>query len=259
MSSKYLCSTYVPATNSIMNTFGVMPSYALNRQCSSVKGELHSCEFPRYLGANGATRTPPSVTGETIEDSLSVAPRDEWVLFCNRDKFDLIAIYDDASETPGPPDAPLSRLIRAIYETAFRKILKRVPVLLIGGLEAWKREFGDQELVVEQAPVAPVAPVPVTTPLVSPPPAAEAYVPSPPQPPVSQLAPISRTSPPGAAMTTPQPEAIRSLPPVPRSPLPNRTMAGMQSVPDSRPSTVSDNHPRQSFDHGGVSPRYGFF
>jgi DnaJ family protein C protein 7 len=36
-------------------------------------------------------------------------------------------------------------------------------VLLIGGLEAWKREFGDQELVVEQAPA------PVTTPLVSPP------------------------------------------------------------------------------------------
>lgn len=197
-----------------------------------------------------------SVTGETIEDSLSVAPRDEWVLFCNRDKFDLIAIYDDASETPGPADAPLARLIRAIYETAFRKILKRVPVLLIGGLEAWKREFGDQELVVEQAHVAPV---PVTTPLVSPQPAPEAYVPSPPQLPVSQLAPISRTSPPGPVATSSHPERIRSLPPVPRSPLPIRTMAGTQSVPDSRPSTVPDSHPRQSFDHGPVSPRYGLF
>lgn len=258
MSSRYLCSTYVPATNSMMNTSGVMPSYASSRQCSSVKGELHSCKFP-ITWALTVLRTPHSVTGETIEDTLSVAPRDEWVLFCNRDKFDLIAIYDDASETPGPPDAPLSRLICAIYETAFRKILKRVPVLLIGGLEAWKREFGDQELVIEQAPVAPVAPIPVTSPLVSPPPAAEAYVPSPPHPPVSQLAPISRTSPPGAAMTTPQPETIRSLPPVPRSPLPNRTMAGTQSVPDSRPSTVSDSHPRQSFDHGGVSPRYSFY
>jgi len=194
------------------------------------------------------------VTGQTIEDSLTVAPRDEWVLFCNRDKFDLIAIYDDASETPGPPDAPLARLIQAIYETAFRKILKRVPVLLIGGLEAWKREFGDQELVLEEAPVAPVAPVPVSTSLVPPPPAAEADVPS---RPVSQLAPISRTSPPGAATTSPQPETIRSLPPAPRSPLPNRTVAGTQSVPDSHPSTVSNNHPRQSFDHGTISPRYG--
>ena len=68
-------------------------------------------------------------------------------MFCNRHKFDLVAIYDDASETPGPPDAPLSKLERAIYETAFCKILKRVPVLLIGGLEAWKREFGERELV----------------------------------------------------------------------------------------------------------------
>jgi ubiquitin carboxyl-terminal hydrolase 8 len=176
-------------------------------------------------------------------------------LFCNRNKFDLVAIYDDDSEMPGPPDAPLARLIRAIYETAFRKILKRVPVLLIGGLEAWKRLYGDQELVVERAPVAPI---PVTAPLVSPPPqATEAYVQSSPQPPVSQLAPVSRTSPPNAASTSPQPETVRSLPPVPRSPFPNRTMAGTQSISDSRPSPVLDSHPRQSFDQGAVSPRYG--
>lgn len=174
-------------------------------------------------------------------------------MFCNRDKFDLIAIYNDASETPGPPDAPLSRLIRAIYETAFRKMLKRVPVLLIGGLEAWKREFGVQELIVEQAPVAPT---PVTARV--PPPATEMYVPSPPQPPVSQLAPVSRTSPPGASMTSPQPEAIRSLPPVPRSPLPNRTRAGTESVSDPRPLPVPDSRPRHSFDQGSISPRYGF-
>ena len=82
-----------------------------------------------------------------IEDSLIVAPRDEWISFCDRDKFDLVAIYDDTSETPGPSDAPLSRLERAIYETAFRKI-KSVPVLLVGGLDAWKREFGEREIVL---------------------------------------------------------------------------------------------------------------
>ena len=69
-------------------------------------------------------------------------------MFCNRDKFDLVVIHDDASETRAPPDAPLARLESAIYETAFRRILKRVPVLLIGGLKAWKREFGKRELVV---------------------------------------------------------------------------------------------------------------
>lgn len=173
-------------------------------------------------------------------------------MFCNRDKFDLIAIYDDASETPGPPEAPIAKLIYAIYETSFRKILKRVPVLLIGGLEAWKHEFGVQELVAEQAPVVPP---PVTTPLVSPT-TAEVYVTSSPQPPVSQLAPVSRTSPPDAATTTPQPETFRTLPPIPRSPLPNRTKAGAESVSDSRPSPVPDSHPRRSFDQGSISPRY---
>ena len=128
-------------------------------------------------------------------------------------------------------------------------------VLLIGGLEAWKHHYGGQELVVEQAPAAPV---PVTAPLVSPPPqTTEAYVQPSPQPPVSQLAPVSRTSPPNAASTSSQPETVRSLPPVPRSPFSNRTMAGTQSVSDSRPSPVPDSHPRQSFDQGAVSPRYG--
>ena len=89
-----------------------------------------------------------------IEDSLIVAPRDEWILFCDRDKFDLVAIYDDASETPGPSEAPLSRLERAIYETAFRKI-KTVPVLLVGGLNAWKREFGEREVVLAKVPIYP--------------------------------------------------------------------------------------------------------
>jgi hypothetical protein len=125
-----------------------------------------------------------------------------------------------------------------------------VPVLLIGGLEAWKREFGVQELVVEQAPVVP----PVS------PPATEVYEPSSPQLPVPQLAPVSRTPPPGAAMTSPQPEIVRSLPPIPRGPLPpNRTKAGTESVTDSRPSPVPDSHPRHSLDQGPSSPRYGLF
>jgi len=109
-----------------------------------------------------------SVSGESIEGSLTVAPRDELVLFLNRDKFDLIVIYDDASETPGPPDAPISNLIRAIYVNAFRKILKRVPVLLIGGIQAWKRSFGAQEvrgLGVEDVPV-PLS-IPVAQPAVA--------------------------------------------------------------------------------------------
>ncbi|KAI0296552.1 hypothetical protein B0F90DRAFT_1811293 [Multifurca ochricompacta] len=185
-----------------------------------------------------------SVTGESIEDSLTVAPRDEWVLFRNRDKFDIIAIYDDASETPGPPDAPLARLVRAIYETAFRKILKRVPVVLIGGLESWKREFGDRELVVAEPPVIPV---PISIPPIIPP-AAEVYVPPSPQP---SALPIPSS--PSVAATSPKPDTFRALPPIPRSPLPSRTRMGPEVVSETRPPPIPDNHP---FDQGPASPRY---
>lgn len=88
-----------------------------------------------------------SVTAQTIEDSLVVAPRNESMLFANRDKFDLIAVYDESSETFGDANSPLAIFVRAVYERAFRKILKHPPMLLVGGLQAWKREFGETELV----------------------------------------------------------------------------------------------------------------
>lgn len=53
-------------------------------------------------------------------------------------------MYDAASTSPSPP---ISSLVRAIFETEFFHSLKRPPVLLVGGLEAWKREVGDQDVV----------------------------------------------------------------------------------------------------------------
>lgn len=82
-----------------------------------------------------------------IEDALVVGPQQERALFFNREKFDLIAIYDEASDRVGDARSPTSCLIRAIYETEFRKVLKNIPMLLVGGLQAWKREFGEAEVV----------------------------------------------------------------------------------------------------------------
>ncbi|KAI0695051.1 cysteine proteinase [Cerioporus squamosus] len=86
-----------------------------------------------------------SVSADSIEDALSISPRNEATLFANRDKFDLVAIYDDSSESMKDP--PLSVLFGAIYETAFRKILRNMPLLLVGGLQAWKREYGEAEVI----------------------------------------------------------------------------------------------------------------
>jgi hypothetical protein len=84
------------------------------------------------------------VNAQSIEDSLSLAPTIEHTLFANRDKFDLVVMYDADSPTYKPA---LKALAAAIYETAFQKILKRMPVLLVGGLQAWKSELGDDAVL----------------------------------------------------------------------------------------------------------------
>lgn len=88
-----------------------------------------------------------SVTSQVIEDSLSIAPSNESVLFANRDKFDLVIIYDASSEVFGERTTPPQALVGAIYENEFKKMLRNVPILLVGGLEAWKRDLGEGEVV----------------------------------------------------------------------------------------------------------------
>lgn len=84
-----------------------------------------------------------SVTAASLEDSLVVAPREEWVLFQNRDKFDLVILYDASSETYDVT-GPLSAFVRAVFDGAYRKFLRHTPVLLVGGLQAWKEKFSDE-------------------------------------------------------------------------------------------------------------------
>jgi ubiquitin carboxyl-terminal hydrolase 8 len=111
------------------------------------------------------------VTASSLEDSLHIGPIQERTLFMNRGKFDLVVVYDRSSRTldAPPPPAPsghlafspitststskksaLSVLVNTIYpnrgrETtnAFSKKLRNAPVLLVGGMEAWKRDVGD--------------------------------------------------------------------------------------------------------------------
>lgn len=96
-----------------------------------------------------------------LEDSMVIAPK-ESTLFSNREKFDLITVYDENSTSFGTPNSPLSVLIRAISEQAFKKILKRMPMMLVGGIEAWKRDIGEDG-IVRGEPVASVeAPKPIS-------------------------------------------------------------------------------------------------
>ena len=112
-----------------------------------------------------------SVTAEAIENAMVIGPRQEASLFENRDKFDLVAVYDESSTSFGDTTTPLSTLVRVISEQAFRKILKRMPMMLEGGLEAWKREVGATELVKGTPFLELQRPIPtkgVPSPLLSP-------------------------------------------------------------------------------------------
>ncbi|KAH9479240.1 Ubiquitin carboxyl-terminal hydrolase 4 [Psilocybe cubensis] len=115
-------------------------------------------EFDReHIRANAVVCVEPSVLmrdgvdAEALEQSMVIGPKQELSLFANRDKFDLVAVYDASStsfaSSSSSHDSPLGILVRVIFERAFRKVLKRMPMMLVGGLEAWKREIGEVGLI----------------------------------------------------------------------------------------------------------------
>ncbi|KAH7914581.1 hypothetical protein BJ138DRAFT_1123351 [Hygrophoropsis aurantiaca] len=104
-----------------------------------IKTDAVVCLEPSVLMRSNAN-------AQILEDSLTVAPRDEWVLFQNRDKFDIVVIYDDSSDTYGSNSSPLSYFVHHVYEVAFRKMLRNPPMLLIGGLQAWKQDIGSDDV-----------------------------------------------------------------------------------------------------------------
>lgn len=81
-----------------------------------------------------------------MEESLVLSPREQQEWFSIRHEFDLVVIYDEDSRVnsyAGGPifdihQARLRNLTVAIFDYAgYRKPLKHVPMLLVGGLQAW--------------------------------------------------------------------------------------------------------------------------
>jgi ubiquitin carboxyl-terminal hydrolase 8 len=107
----------------------------------------------RYTTTCSVAVTDPflRLTAERLEDSMFNAPTNETTMFKNRDKFDLIVVYDQSSQTMGPSTSPMSTLVRLISEQAFTKLLKRMPMMLVGGLEAWRRDVGEAEISGSQS------------------------------------------------------------------------------------------------------------
>ncbi|KAG9000772.1 ubiquitin-specific protease doa4 [Tulasnella sp. JGI-2019a] len=102
-----------------------------------------ACEAEVCLDPTILMRAGINASG--IESALVISPGNEEKLFQNRDKFDMVVIYDASSTSFSPPH--LAALNKAIYELEFYKKLSRPPILLVGGLAAWKKELGVTGLV----------------------------------------------------------------------------------------------------------------
>ncbi|KAI5480650.1 ubiquitin carboxyl-terminal hydrolase 8 [Pseudohyphozyma bogoriensis] len=99
-------------------------------------------------------RLREKITSTDIESSLVIAPTEELERFSARNYYDVVVIYDRSSSslpagappsTAGEAQKALWYLVSAIYDTEFHKCLKRQPILLKGGWEAWVAAKGAQE------------------------------------------------------------------------------------------------------------------
>ncbi|KAL8731721.1 MAG: hypothetical protein Q9181_004189 [Wetmoreana brouardii] len=90
------------------------------------------------------------LAAEELEDTLVVSPPVELDLFERRNEFDYIVYYDQQTRSDsfltGPPNRSTSFAMRALYDTLhefnYYKPLRRPPLMLRGGLDAWVELIG---------------------------------------------------------------------------------------------------------------------
>ncbi|KFA76263.1 hypothetical protein S40288_03584 [Stachybotrys chartarum IBT 40288] len=92
-----------------------------------------------------------NISADQISESLIISPNQEQALFDNRDKYELIVIYDQYSEripltAKGTEELVLLSLWRALVHFNYGCDLRNQPKLLEGGLEAWVDLMGPASL-----------------------------------------------------------------------------------------------------------------
>ena len=90
------------------------------------------------------------ISAEEFGERLIVSPGAEQALFEQRNEFDLVVYYDQRTRSAaflnGPPTGSNAFALRALHDTIYEfnydKPLRRPPVMLIGGIEAWEDLVG---------------------------------------------------------------------------------------------------------------------
>ena len=98
----------------------------------------------------------PGMSSEELEDRLINSPGSEMALFERVNKFDYVIYYDSSTHSDrflqGPPNRTEANHLRAVHDTLYEfndyKPLRRRPLVLLGGLEAWIDLVGPQALAI---------------------------------------------------------------------------------------------------------------
>ncbi|KAF4630903.1 hypothetical protein G7Y89_g7240 [Cudoniella acicularis] len=95
------------------------------------------------------------ISGEELEEGMVLAPDHEQALFERRAEYDMVIFYDQSSTLVNPfnsgvgdPRGCLHDFAAAVYDFGYEKRLKRRPMLLVGGLDAWVDLLGQNSLKV---------------------------------------------------------------------------------------------------------------
>jgi ubiquitin carboxyl-terminal hydrolase 8 len=93
-------------------------------------------------------------SADQLQERLVISPDDEVAMFDKRDDYDVVVYYDDSTPNTdfiskhgrNESEVALKRLFETLHEFNADKPLKRPPVFLRGGLDAWVDIVGPQAL-----------------------------------------------------------------------------------------------------------------
>ncbi|KAK2627099.1 hypothetical protein QTJ16_003065 [Diplocarpon rosae] len=95
----------------------------------------------------------PGISGEQLGDSMVIASDSDQALYDRRADFDLIVYYDQSSKavsTSSSTGRDTNSILRdfsaAVFDYGYEKQVKRRPLLLVGGLDAWVDLLGPNSL-----------------------------------------------------------------------------------------------------------------
>lgn len=110
--------------------------------------------YPRTICVEPAVLMRENISADEIADSMVLAPPAERLAMEQRDKVDLVVIYDEDSislpsrVTGNYSEMVLHNIWQALSFYSYDRPLKYGPKLLKGGLDSWVKEFGEPSLEI---------------------------------------------------------------------------------------------------------------